>query len=77
MSDEPLDTNSQRCYLLAEFFILAENCPSDLGDPSACPFHEIRERSREEKIAWFEKLSPEAIANIHTYCQLCWNKHKI
>jgi hypothetical protein len=72
MKNEPLVANSQRSYLLAEFSILSEACPLDQSNPSTCPFHEIRNWSLKERMAWFDELSEEAIVNIHTYCRLCW-----
>ena len=64
--------DTQRGYLRAEFSILSEACSLDQGNPRDCPFHEIRERSQKERMAWFDGLSEEAILNIHTYCQLCF-----
>ena len=68
MISESLVTSFQRCSLRAEFSILSEGCPFDQGNPSICPFHEIRERSQEERMAWFDELSDEAILTIYTYC---------
>jgi len=71
MKMEPLVTSSQRSYLRAKFSILSEDCPFDRGNPSVCPFHEIRNWSLKERMAWFDELSEEAILNIYTYCRLC------
>ena len=77
MRSKPLVTSSQRSFLRARFLILSEDCFRDQGNPSTCPFLEILGKSQKEKTAWFDGLNEEAILNIHTYCQLCWNKKKI
>jgi len=51
---------------------LCDDCPVDPSNPSDCPFHNARQKNLEEKLAWFDHLSEEAILNIHTYCQLCF-----
>ena len=76
MISDPLVTSFQRSCLRAEFSILSEDCLSKQANPYTCPFHEIREKSLKERMAWFDELSDEAILNMHTYCQLCWKKHK-
>jgi len=70
MDDEPLVPGSQRIYLRAKLIILSEGCLLDPANPPSCPFHEIENRSREERMAWFDQLSDEAILNIYTYCHL-------
>lgn len=69
-------TSTQRTIFRTEFSILSEACPFDRDNPRDCPFHEIREESLKEKMAWFEELSEEAILNIHAYCQLCLEVRK-
>jgi hypothetical protein len=61
-------TSSPINYLRAECLILSDACPFDRSNPSPCPFHGIRERSQEGRMAWLAELSEEAIFNIHTYC---------
>jgi hypothetical protein len=75
MKSEPLVAASQRQDLRDTGFVLSVCCPFDQGNPSSCPFHEMRERSREDRLAWFDEISEEASRSIHTYCQLCWKKH--
>jgi len=70
--DNPLFSDSQRSYLRAKFLFLCDDCPVQQGNPSDCPFHNVRGKSTEEKMAWFDRLDAEAILNIHTYCQLCF-----
>ena len=77
MSVEPLVTESQRCFLKVKLSILSEACPLDQSNPSTCPFHEIRERSHEERMAWLAELSDEALLNVHTICNLCWVNHPL
>jgi hypothetical protein len=69
-------TSTQKACLRTEFSILSEACSLDQGDPSTCPLHEIRARSLKERMAWFDELSELAILNIHTHCQLCWEKKR-
>ena len=76
MKNEPLISTSQRGYLRAEFSILADACPFDQGNPHDCPFHEVRNKSPQEILAWFDALTEEAILNIHTYCLLCLEVRK-
>jgi hypothetical protein len=71
MKNKPLVSSSQKSFLRAKLLILSEACPLDQSNPSTCPFHEIKNWRLKERMAWFDKLSEDAILNINTYCRLC------
>ena len=72
MDDQPVATTAaQRAFLRTELSSYLDDCPLDNQNPPACPFHETRRKSLEERAAWLAGLSEEAILNLHTYCQIC------
>jgi len=76
MANELLVTDAKKKkFQKAELFlILSEDCPFDKNSPSSCVLQNIRKKSQEKRMAWFDKLSEEAIRQFHTSCQLCWKK---
>ena len=72
MKREPLDTAAQRSFLMAKFSAFSEVCSLDRDEPSTCPFQQIREMGHEGSVAWINTLSDEAVLNIYTFCQHCF-----
>jgi hypothetical protein len=68
-------TDSPVNFLRAELGLVSKVCSFEKGNTCACPLQEIREKSLKEIMECLEELSEEAIMNIHTYCQLCGERH--
>ncbi len=71
MEDEHLISQVQRLCLRTRLALTSGDCELDVDTPSTCPFHQIQHLGLDERIAWLDELSEEAILNVNIYCQMC------
>ena len=76
MKKEPLISPPQRSYLRTTLSVLSESCHLDQGHSFNCPFYEVRDCGRKERMAWLVRLSDESMLSIHAYCHLCCKKEQ-
>ena len=64
-------SDSQRIAYQTRIFDLSENCPFDGSSPCTCPWHEIRNKSANERWEWVRALSDESLNSMLAFHKLC------
>ena len=67
-------TDSQRIYLLSQFFRLAKCSPSDDGNPCDCPMHAVSQMGVVEKYDWIHELSDQRLVDLLACHHKCLTK---
>lgn len=57
--------------LRAELMELIHGCPVDLCNPETCPLFQLRQLNYQQRIEWFNSLTPEDLEYMAAYHYVC------